>query len=272
MIKYKCIVVEDNILERDALAMKLKKIDSLMLKAALSDGMEAVTLLKAGDIDIVFSDIDMPDLSGIELLKSLKNPPVFIFISSHAEHAAESFELDVIDYIVKPAKIERLIKATNKAIEYIQAKRNLQAEITPQPKAQSPSQAQAQPVALTNIDLIKSIDAQDYFFIKEKNTHIKLNMGDVLYIESMGDFSKIITTQQKTHFVLISLKNLEKQLPEKMFMRVHKQYIINILHVQNISVSDIKLTSNDIIPVSIAYKQSLLDNVVNKKSLTRFSD
>lgn len=265
-MKYKCIIVEDNILERDALAMKLKKIDSLILKAALADGMEAISLLKSDEIDIVFSDIDMPDLSGIELLKSLKNPPVFIFISSHSEHAAESFELDVIDYIVKPAKIERLIKATNKAIEYIQAKRNLQSDPAPV------SKPNPQPVALPSIDLIKSIDAQDYFFIKEKNTHIKLNMGDVLYIESMGDFSKIITTQQKTHFVLISLKNLEKQLPEKIFMRVHKQYIINILHVQNISVSDIKLTSNDIIPVSIAYKQSLLDNVINKKSLTRFSD
>lgn len=266
-MRYKCIIVEDNILERDALAMKLKKIESLVLKAALANGMEAVSLLKNEDIDIVFSDIDMPDLSGIELLKSLKNPPVFIFISSHSQHAAESFELDVIDYIVKPAKIERLIKATTKAIEYIQAKKNMQAD-TPS----IPTRANPNPVALASYDLIKSIDAQDYFFIKEKNTHIKLNMGDVLYIESMGDFSKIITTQQKTHFVLISLKNLEKQLPEKIFMRVHKQYIVNILHVQNISVSDIKLISNDIIPVSIAYKQALLDNVINKKSLTRFSD
>lgn len=267
-MKYKCIIVEDNILERDALAMKLKKIDSLVVWAALADGMEAVSLLKSEDIDIVFSDIDMPDLSGIQLLKSLKNPPVFIFISSHSEHAAESFELDVIDYIVKPARIERLIKATNKAIEYINTKRNIHAEATVSAKTTQP----LQPTALPGIDLIKSIDAQDYFFIKEKNTHIKLNMGDVLYIESMGDFSKIITTQQKTHFVLISLKNLEKQLPEKIFMRVHKQYIVNILHVQNISVSDIKLTSNDIVPVSIAYKQSLLDNLINKKSLTRFSD
>lgn len=263
-MKYKCIIVEDNILERDALSMKIKKIESLSLRAALADGLEAATLLKNEEIDIVFSDIDMPDLSGIELLKSLKNPPVFIFISSHSQHAAESFELDVIDYIVKPAKIERLIKATNKAIEYIQTKKKVLSENQPRQQAVAGLSAPS--------ELIKTIDAQEYFFIKEKNTHIKLNMGDVLYIESMGDFSKIITTQQKTHFVLISLKNLEKQLPEKLFMRVHKQYIINILHIQNISTSDIKLSSNDIIPVSIAYKQALQDNVINKKSLTRFSD
>lgn len=262
-MRYKCIIVEDNILERDALAMKIKKIESLTLKAVLANGMEAISFLKNEQVDIVFSDIDMPDLSGIELLKSLKQPPVFIFISSHSEHAAESFELDVIDYIVKPVKIERLIKATDKAIEYIGAKKKLQGESLPK------TTAAVMPAA--GHDLIKTIDAQDYFFIKEKNSHIKLNMGDVLYIESMGDFSKIITTQQKIHFVLISLKNLERQLPSHIFLRVHKQYIVNILHIQNISISDIKLDSNDVIPVSVAYKQSLQDNVINKKSLTRFS-
>jgi two-component system LytT family response regulator len=261
-MRYKCIIVEDNILERDALAMKIKKIESLELKASLADGMEALSFLKEKAIDIVFSDIDMPDLSGIELLKSIKNPPVFIFISSYPEHAAESFNLDVIDYIVKPLKIERLIKATDKAIEYILARKKLLTENLSKPVGGI--------LPVTN-ELIKTIDAQDYFFIKEKNTHIKLSMGDVLYVESMGDFSKIITTRKKVHFVLISLKNLEKQLPADIFMRVHKQYIVNILHIQTISAFDIKLNSNDSIPVSVAYKQALQDNVINKKSLTRFS-
>ena len=121
-MKYKCIIVEDNILERDALELKLKKIENLSIQAVLADGLEAVSVLKTQPVDIVFSDIDMPDLSGIELLKSLKHPPVFIFISAHSHHAAESFELDVIDYIVKPVKMERLIKAVDKAIEYIHTK------------------------------------------------------------------------------------------------------------------------------------------------------
>ena len=259
-MRYKCIVVEDNILERDALVMKLKKIDSLSIQSVLADGMEAVQVLKNNEVDIVFSDIDMPDLSGIELLKSLKHPPVFIFISGHSEHAAESFNLDVIDYIVKPVKMERLIKATDKAIEYIQAKRKAPAETVIKTGIQMP------------VDIVRTIDAQEYFFIKEKNAHIKLSMGDVLYIESMGDFSKIITTQMKTHFVLVSLKNLEKQLPDKLFMRVHKQYIINLLHIVNISAADIKLSNNLSVPLSTAYRQVLLDNVVDKKTLTRFGE
>lgn len=258
-MKYKCIIVEDNILERDALAIKVKKIESLHLKAVLADGMEAIKVLKNEEIDIVFSDIDMPDLSGIELLKSLKHPPVFIFISSHPEHAAESFDLDVIDYIVKPVKIERLIKAVDKAIEYIRTKTKVQTEIPVKQQSQQPG-----------TDVIRTIDAQQYFFIKENNNHIKINMGDVLYIESMGDFSKISTHNQKSHMVLISLKNLEKQLPENLFMRVHKQYIINLLYIKHISALDIRLSNNTIIPVSSAYRQSLQDNLINKKTLTRF--
>jgi len=260
-MKYTCIVVEDNILERDALVMKLKKMDTLSIHSILANGLEAVAFLKNNDIDIVFSDIDMPDLSGIELLKSIKHPPVFIFISAHSEHAAESFDLDVIDYIVKPVKMERLIKATDKAIEYIKAKKKTQTENISTPA-----------VIESGTDFIRTIDAQEYFFIKEKNAHIKLNMGDVLYIESMGDFSKIITTQQKTHFVLVSLKNLEKQLPVKLFMRVHKQYIINLLHIANITANDIKLHNNISLPLSAAYRQLLLDNVVDKKTLTRFGE
>jgi two-component system LytT family response regulator len=97
-------------------------------------------------------------------------------------------------------------------------------------------------------------------------------MGDVLYIESMGDFSRIMTVSQKSHFILVSLKNLEKQLPEKLFMRVHKQYIINLLHITNISTTEIKLSGNTTIPLSSAYRQLLLDNVVVKKTLTRFGE
>jgi len=260
-MKYKCIVVEDNILERDLLVIYLKKIESIQIQAVLTDGLQAVNMMKDNTIDIVFSDIDMPQLSGLELLKSTKHPPVFIFISSYPEHAAESFNLDVIDYIVKPVKLDRLIKATNKAIEYIVAKKKIHTEKESKP---------ASPSAVT--DFIRIIDAQEYFFIKEKNIHVKLNMGDILYIESMGDFSKIITTHQKTHFVLISLKNLEKQLTEKLFLRVHKQYIINLLHIQNIGPINIKLSSGDMIPISSAYKQNLQDTVINKKSLTRYGE
>ncbi|MDE3251260.1 MAG: response regulator transcription factor [Bacteroidota bacterium] len=258
-MKYRCLVIEDNLLERDFLAMQLKKIDTISLVKELSDGLEAIQYLKTHSVDIVYSDIDMPDLSGIELLKTLKYPPVFIFISSHPEHAAESFNLDVIDYIVKPVKLDRLIKATHKAIEYINSKNTLAFNQS------------VKPIADNSInEVVRTIDAQEYIFIKEKNIHIKLNMADILFIESMGDFSKITTIQNKTHFILVGLKNLDKQLPESIFIRVHKQYIVNMLHINCITLNDIILCNKQTIPLSPSYKPSIQENLINKKSLTRF--
>lgn len=259
-MNYDCIIVEDNILERDSLAMKVSKIEGLHLIASLENGLEALNFLKKSSVDIVFSDIDMPDLSGLALIKSLKNPPVFIFTSSFSEHAAESFDLDVVDYIVKPVKLERLIKAVDKALAYLGTRNK---------KISEPISNFTQP---SGSEVIRTLGAEEYVFIKENNTHIKLNMGDILYIESLGDFSKINLLGGKPHMALVSLKNLEKQLPSNLFIRVHKQYIVNTLHIKNISTTDIKLSNNTMIPISISYKQVLQDTLINKKLLTRFID
>lgn len=260
-MSYRCLIVEDNLIERDSLTLQLNKINEVTVAAAVTDGMAAVSFLKTEQIDIVFSDIDMPELSGIELLRSLKKPPVFIFTTSHPEHAAESFELDVVDYIVKPVKLERLIKAVDKAIEYLSNKSAMPDTV----------QIKTKDLPETLQDgFIRSMDAQQFFFIKENNSYIKINMGDVLYVESMGDFSRIHTCQKKIHMVLISLKNLEKQLPADIFMRVHKQYIINVLHINLVNVSDVRLSHGITLPLSAAYKLPLQDNLINKKILTRF--
>jgi two-component system LytT family response regulator len=246
-----CIIIEDNLIERDALALQIKKIAQLELKASFADGLEALTYLRNHPIEIVFSDIDMPDLSGIELLKSLKQPPVFIFISAHSEHAAESYNLDVMDFIVKPVKLDRLIKSVAKAIDFLEQKEQL----------------------LSNIQKTEQQETEmDFFFIKENNTHIKINVEDVLFIESMGDFSKIMVKDNKSHMVLISLKNLEKQLSPSKFMRVHKQFMVNLEQIVSISNTDLKLSNQQQIPVSTVHKQLLMDQFINKRTLSRFKD
>jgi DNA-binding LytR/AlgR family response regulator len=243
-----CIIIEDNLIERDALALQLKKIEGLDLKASFADGLEALSYLKNNKVALIFSDIDMPDLSGIELLKSLQHPPAFIFISSHSEHAAESFNLDVIDFIVKPVKIERLIKAVDKAFAFLNQNNT------------------------TEIEIASKEAEMDFFFIKENNIHIKVNVDDVLYIESMGDFSKIIVKDNKSHMVLISLKNLEKQLSPLKFMRVHKQFMVNLSQIVSIANSDLKLSNQQLIPVSSSQKQILMDEFINKRTLSRFKE
>ncbi|MEQ1625321.1 MAG: LytTR family DNA-binding domain-containing protein, partial [Sediminibacterium sp.] len=205
-------------------------------------------------IEIVFSDIDMPDLSGIELLKSLKQPPVFVFISAHSEHAAESYNLEVMDFIVKPVKLERLIKSVDRALDFLNQKEQLLTTSTSKTEA------------------VQQEAEMDFFFIKENNTHIKINVEDVLYIESMGDFSKIMVKDNKSHMVLISLKNLEKQLSPSKFMRVHKQFMVNLEQIVSISNNDLKLSNQQQIPVSSVHKQLLMDQFINKRTLSRFKD
>jgi len=123
---YNCLIVDDNEIERDAITMHINKIPSLNIVSICKDGIEAIDVINNKQIDIIFSDIDMPELSGTALLKTLKNKPVFIFITSYNQYAAESFDLDAIDFVVKPATFERLLKSANKAIEYIELRKSAQ--------------------------------------------------------------------------------------------------------------------------------------------------
>lgn len=246
MVKYNCLIADDNMLERDALEMHLKKMPQLEITAVCENGLEALQAITSGDFDLVFSDIEMPELSGFGVLKSLKKAPVFVFISSHGEFAIESYNLDVIDFIVKPVTFERLLKAVNKATEYLELKRTTSLK---------------EPVA--------AMENDTYFFIKESNDLVKLAYEQVAYIESMGDFSKIFTIDDKRHITLVSLKNLELQLPPDYFTRIHKQYIINHHHITAISVDEVKIAGKYLVSLSQSLRQELMNKVVNKKVVTR---
>ncbi|GGH01896.1 MULTISPECIES: LytR/AlgR family response regulator transcription factor [Pedobacter] len=247
---YNCLIVDDNEIERDAIEMHLKKIPSLNIIATCSNGIEAAQILTTTAVDIVYSDIDMPELSGLDLLKSIKKQPLFIFITSFSEYAAESFNLDALDFIVKPATFERILKATNKAIEYIELRKLIDKL----------------PVEDLNPGNKKD---DDYFFFRETKGITKLKYSDVIYIESMGDFSKLFTHSDK-HVILVSLKNLEKQLPSKIFSRVHKQYIININHIVTLTNHEVHLAHNFLVPISASNRQELLEKSIDKKILSRF--
>jgi two-component system LytT family response regulator len=249
IMKYKCIIVDDSELDYDILNMHLAKMDQLEVIASCRDGFSAQKVLASTDVDIVFSDINMPDLSGIGLLKSLRHAPVFIFTSSHAEHAVESFDLDVIDFILKPVTLARVVKAVNKAIEYIELKKR-------------PVDAKTDAMPDTK---------DDHFFFRESGKLIKLNYADIAYIESMGHFSKIRTISDKIHVTLVSLKNLEKHLPGSFFIRIHKQFIINYHNISSISAADVILADKYPVILSTNYRQDLLDKIGNNKIVTRTS-
>jgi two-component system LytT family response regulator len=242
---YKCIIVDDDLLDRDALEMYASKIDGITIEAVCTNGIEAATVLQQKQIDIVFSDIDMPNLSGLELKQSLQNAPVFIFISSHLEYAAESYNLDVIDFIAKPVSFARLLKATNKAIEYIELKNKVALQ-TP----------------------VNTTTTSDTIFIKDDSGLSQIKLNDIICMESLGNFSKIHTVQ-KTHITLVSLKNIEDQLTQAQFIRVHKQYVVNLQQIVLLASNGELLLTNEIaVPVGNMYKAALT-NIIQSKTLLR---
>lgn len=244
-MRYSCIIVDDNLLERDDLEMQIGKLGQLHIIGTCADGMEAAALLADQPADILFTDIDMPGLSGLGLVKSLKQRPVVICISAHPQYAAQSFDIDVLDFITKPVSFERLLQAVNKATDYLRLK------------------------ALDQSGQQIEEGRQDYFFIRETSTLTRLQFSDVVYIESKGDFSKVFTAQGKSHMTLVSLKNLEASLPAHSFMRVHKQYIINLHRISSIGHEELMLDSRFPIPVSSAHRQVLMDRVVDNRLISR---
>ncbi|GAC1385570.1 MAG: hypothetical protein NVSMB45_14570 [Ginsengibacter sp.] len=188
----------------------------------------------------------MPSLDGLSLLKSLKDPPVFIFVSSYSEFAAESFSLDVIDYIIKPVTFERIFQATTKAIEYLTIKEK-------PPYNYNFSSLDNEEIAFTE---------ETFIFIKDGQGYRKIEISDILYFE-------LHTVQNKKYVVLVNLKNIEKQLSNKIFKRIHKQYVVNVKQVETIGVTEITFSDQQSIPFSHSYKQDLLESLVKKSLLKR---
>lgn len=257
-MKYNCLIADDNILERDLVALYLDKIDGFNLVAACESGIEAAAVLANERVDVVFSDIDMPDLSGISLLKGLLQPPVFVFITSYTEYAVESFALDVVDFIVKPVTFERFYRAANKAAEYVELKKLLRE------KQLEEAFREQRPPDVTS-------DGDDHFFIRQVHGVTRLRYADVQYIESMGDFSKIYTRCGGEWITLVNLKNLTAGLPEKIFKRIHRQFTVNLNHIVNITSSSVTLTNEITLPVRGNIRRELFTAVVNKEVIGRNS-
>lgn len=240
---FTCVIIEDSLIDRNLLISYTQKIPNISVKAIFEDGLKALNFLSENEIDIVISDIEMPNLKGIELIKVLKTSPAFIFTTSHLGFAVEGFELNAIDYIVKPISFNRLEKAINKAIEF-----------SPKNKVN----------AIT--DLI--IQKEDHFFIRENHSITKINNHDVLYIESMSDFSKIFMVDGKVQIVLAGLKIIEEQLPTNQFKRIHRKFIINFNKINSITNNEVILENSTPIPLGSSYKSNLMIDV-NDKILSR---
>jgi DNA-binding LytR/AlgR family response regulator len=231
----KCIIVEDETLAQNVIQSHLQKIDGFELVAICNNALEAREVLNRQNIDLIFLDIQLPGMTGLNFLRSLPTPPLVVLTTAYAEYALESYEFNVIDYLLKPISFERFSKAVNKIVDgrlFTQAtkeKNSLQA---------------------------------DHIFVKSNSKFFKVNFSEIIYIEGMKDYLKIHTAEYKlvTHQ---TMNDMEKILPDKQFLRVHKSYIIAVAHIKSIYGNSIEM-EKETIPIGINYKDKVM-HLVSKK-------
>ena len=223
-----CIIVDDEPLAQNLIDDFVKKIPFLTLKVKCKSAFEATEALQNNKIDLIFLDIHMPDLSGIEFIKSTEKLPLIIFTTAYSRYAVEGFEHNAVDYLLKPISFERFVKAVNRAYEMYKLKNKA----------------------------ISTDDSKEYIFVKADYKSVKINFDDILYIEGLKDYIKIIT-KEKTVLTLMRMKDIEEKLPSDKFIRVHRSYIISLKNIESVKKSNVQIGSKDI-PVSDFYRDNFL--------------
>ncbi|WP_159467774.1 LytTR family DNA-binding domain-containing protein [Dyadobacter sp. 3J3] len=233
-----CVIVDDEPLAREGIANYVREIDFLHLTGTCENPVELIKMLDENPVDLIFLDIQMPKMSGIDFLKIIKNPPLVVITTAFPSFALESFQLDVLDYLLKPITFERFFKAASKAKEYHQL---INRDIT---NGNSPEAA------------------ADYFFVKCGNKYEKIILADILFIEGMQNYVTIYTDKGK-FVTLLYMKNLEQNLDSRFFIRVHKSYIVSVNRVEGIEGNEIFIQSHRI-PVSRNHREQVLKQIVSK--------
>jgi two-component system, LytTR family, response regulator len=229
----RCIAVDDEPLALALLQDNIRQVPDLELVATCSTAMEALTALNRTEVDLIFLDIQMPGLTGLQLLQSLSVRPMVILITAYEKYALEGYNLDVIDYLLKPVPFERFLKACNKAIDFYRLKNN----------------------SLPGIS-----GHADYFFVHAEYGLVKIIYSEIRVIEGLKDYLKIHLGDSKPLIIRMSMKSIEEKLPPGKFFRIHKSYIIAIAYITAIRRNSVFLGELEL-PLSDLYKDDLMRQI-----------
>jgi DNA-binding LytR/AlgR family response regulator len=239
----KCILVDDEPLARKGLEQMLNSISTIELLESFASAIDANEYLKNNQVDVIFLDIEMAALNGLEFAKNLVNKPLIIFITAYPQFALDSYELDALDYLVKPLRIERLLRAINKADNFLKLLQKSKEE----PE-------------------VASIE-DDYVFIKSDRRFVKIFFKDILFIEGLKDYV-IIQTAAKKILTAMNIKTIHAQLPEKNFIRVSKSFIVNTTHILSVDAHSIYINEEEI-PIGANFKDDFFEKFVSDKVIKR---
>ncbi len=235
-MKFTCLIVDDEPLARKLISSHISKMENLSLAGECSDAIEAGTLLRSKKVDLIFLDIQMPEITGLQFVSTLKNPPSIIFTTAHRDFAPEAFDLDVVDYLLKPISFERFIKAVNKFFDH-----------------QMGSVEQ----------LHKQAGGETFIYVKaDRKTH-KILLDEIIFIESLDDYVKVHLGNE----VLITRENIssfEQKLQGNQFVRIHRSYIVNIHRISAIASEGIEIAKIRL-PFGRAYKKSAMASLSLKE-------
>jgi len=228
-MEIKCLIVDDEVLAQNVIEKYIETIPTLKLIGKCDSAVEAISFLHNHPVDLMFLDLNMPELSGLDMLKTLTQAPKVILTTAYSEYALESYEYGVVDYLLKPIKLERFIMAINKVVaSFIPDEKSSEEEVSQKTSS---------------------------IFIKEDHYTHQIEMSDIYFIEAYGNYLKVHTAN-KIYVTRDTLQAFEKKLPEKQFIRVHKSYIIAVSHIEHISGNRIFLAGSEI-PLGEIYKLNL---------------
>jgi len=236
----KCIIIDDEPLARKGLKEYIADVDFLQLTGEFDNALKATEVLSKGEAQLLFLDIQMPKITGLDFFKSLTNPPPVIFTTAYPQYALDGFEVNALDYLVKPIPFERFLKAALKAKEYYEIREKNAAEIS---------------------------SSANYFFIKAENKLVKILFDDILFAEALQNYVAIQTTEKK-YITYLTFKSVEDYLPADKFVKVHKSYIVAAQKVDSIEGNDIKIGQHHI-PISRNLKDEAMERLLGGKFLKR---
>ena len=228
--KYTCIIIDDDEIDRLTVLSFAKKFPLLDILGVFESAEEAVLFIEKEKVDILFLDIDMPGLNGIEFRKNALEIPVCVFITAHPEHAVESFQIETLDFIVKPLKLDRFTQTMSRIEEFMEIK--------------------------LKASLFEASIGGDTIYIKEGHEQTKVKLHEILYLEALKDYTLVIT-DKKRHCVLSSIGNLLKEDHFQSFIRIHRSFAVQKQFIQKINSTEIILNNNISIPVGRSYKENL---------------
>ncbi len=240
--KIKCLVIDDEQPARDILRKHIEGVESLELAGSCNNAVEALSFLQSNNVDLLFLDIQMPHILGTNFMRTLKNPPKVIFTTAYRKYALEGFELDAVDFLLKPISFDRFLKAVNKVLQL-----NLQSSI---PES-SETEKLKEP-------------AQPFLYFRSDRKMVKVLFNDILYIEGLRDYIRIFTASRTivTKHLLVSL---EEMLPENAFLRIHRSYIVSINKIDSFNPDTVEIAKKEL-PIGRLYKHDVY-KLLNSSSI-----